>query len=203
MKRYFALLDGEPGAYGVAFPGCAGCMAIGADENEAYLNYLNAVDALGEWTHDARLTGTPRSHARSRPLRSYPNVRTAMGDGAIFLSVPLVIEDGRAVKANISLDRGLLDAIDAAARRNGLTRSGFLASAEREKIAAAKGRQGRRDDRRTSAFTRTDRQGPLEVAVSRRGNRDGNLRLRGRADRNFCRRRSPCRPERLPVVLVP
>ena len=41
---------------------------------------------------------------------------------------------GRSVKANISLDRGLLDAIDAAAKRVGVTRSGFLASAARDKI---------------------------------------------------------------------
>jgi metal-responsive CopG/Arc/MetJ family transcriptional regulator len=40
------------------------------------------------------------------------------------------------VKANISLDQGLLDAVDAAAKRSGLTRSGFLASAAREKIEA-------------------------------------------------------------------
>ena len=84
----------------------------------------------GRTTRASRAPPEPRT---IEALRSYPNVRTAMGDGAIFLSVPLVIEDGRAVKANISLDRGLLDAIDAAARRNGLTRSGFLASAEREK----------------------------------------------------------------------
>jgi hypothetical protein len=69
-------------------------------------------------------------------LRSDAEVQAAIAEGAIFLSVPLVIEDSRAVKTNISLDRGLLDAIDAAARRSGLTRSGFLASAAREKIAA-------------------------------------------------------------------
>jgi len=70
-------------------------------------------------------------------LRRDPAVEQAIAEGAVFLSVPLVIEAGRPVKANISLDRGLLDAIDAAARRTGLTRSGFLASAAREKIAAS------------------------------------------------------------------
>jgi metal-responsive CopG/Arc/MetJ family transcriptional regulator len=40
------------------------------------------------------------------------------------------------VKANISLDRGLPDAIDAAVMRGGVTRSAFLASAAREKIEA-------------------------------------------------------------------
>jgi hypothetical protein len=127
MKRYFALLDGERGSYGVAFPDCAGCTAMGADENEAYLNAV--VNGCTK-----RASRTPRS---IEVLRNDAEVQAAIAEGAIFLPVPLVIEDGRAVKANISLDRGLLDAIDAAARRSGLTRSGFLASAAREKIAAA------------------------------------------------------------------
>ncbi len=42
---------------------------------------------------------------------------------------------GRTVRAKISLDAALLDAIDAAKER-GLSRSAFLASAAREKIMA-------------------------------------------------------------------
>jgi Ribbon-helix-helix protein, copG family len=38
------------------------------------------------------------------------------------------------VKANISLDAGLLEAIDEEAERRGITRSGFLASAARYQI---------------------------------------------------------------------
>jgi metal-responsive CopG/Arc/MetJ family transcriptional regulator len=45
-----------------------------------------------------------------------------------------VFDAGRPVKANLSLDAGLLNAIDKAAARHGLTRSAFLASAAREKI---------------------------------------------------------------------
>jgi len=131
--RYFALLDGELGAYGVAFPDCPGCTAMGADENDAY---MNAVEALGEWIRDARRAGFAPSPRTIEALRRDPEVQAALAEGSVFLSVPLVLEDGRPVKANISLDRGLLDAIDAAARRAGLTRSAFLASAAREKIAA-------------------------------------------------------------------
>ncbi|MCC2099296.1 MAG: type II toxin-antitoxin system HicB family antitoxin, partial [Hyphomicrobiales bacterium] len=54
MERFFALLDGGPGAWGVVFPDCPGCTAMGADENEAY---ENAVEALGEWMHDMRADG--------------------------------------------------------------------------------------------------------------------------------------------------
>jgi hypothetical protein len=45
----------------------------------------------------------------------------------------LLIDVGRPAKANLSLDAGLLAAIDEAAAR-GLTRSAFLAGAAREKI---------------------------------------------------------------------
>jgi hypothetical protein len=45
--------------------------------------------------------------------------------------VPLVRETGRPAKANLSLDAGLLAAIDEAAAAPGLTRSAFLASAAR------------------------------------------------------------------------
>ena len=50
--------------------------------------------------------------------------------------VPLVRSSGRLTKANISLDSGLLLAIDEAADRAGMTRSKFMASAVREKIEA-------------------------------------------------------------------
>jgi len=49
--------------------------------------------------------------------------------------IPLVIDSGRPVKANISLDVGQLEAIDAEAARRGLTRSAFLATAAIELIA--------------------------------------------------------------------
>ncbi len=134
MERFFALLDGGAGAWGVAFPDCPGCTAMGADENEAY---ANAVEALGELIHDARLAGLAPKPRALASLRRDKHVKAALADGSVFLSVPLVVEAGRPVKANISMDRGLLDAIDAAARRAGLTRSGFLVSAAREKIEAA------------------------------------------------------------------
>jgi predicted RNase H-like HicB family nuclease len=134
MKHFFALLDGGPGEYGVAFPDCPGCTAMGGDENEAY---ANAVAALDEWMHDARAAGEPPAPRTIEALRRDPEVNAAIAEGAIFVRVPYVNESGRPVKANISLDRGLLDAIDAAARSSGLTRSAFLASAAKEKIAAS------------------------------------------------------------------
>ena len=133
MASYPALLDGAPGAIGVSFPDCPGCVAMGADTPEAF---ANAIEALAEWIHDARAAGRADPDPRDAlTLRGDPDVASTLAEGGVFILVPLLIESGRSVKANISLDRGLLDAIDEAAKRVGVTRSGFLASAARDKIA--------------------------------------------------------------------
>jgi hypothetical protein len=59
-----------------------------------------------------------------------------IGEGESAVMVPLLLDAGRTVRANVSLDAALLDAIDAAAKERGLSRSAFLASAAREKIMA-------------------------------------------------------------------
>jgi hypothetical protein len=59
-----------------------------------------------------------------------------LADGGMLAVVPLVMESGTPVRANLSLDAGLLAAIDEAATAAGLTRSAFLASAARDKILA-------------------------------------------------------------------
>ena len=51
-----------------------------------------------------------------------------------LLDVPRRQSAGRPAKANLSLDAGLLAALDEAAAAKGLTRSAFVASAVREKI---------------------------------------------------------------------
>ncbi len=48
--------------------------------------------------------------------------------------MPLVEHDTRVVSANISLERGMLKAIDEAAKRRKLTRSAFLAQAAKHEI---------------------------------------------------------------------
>jgi len=61
-------------------------------------------------------------------------VEVAAGEAAVLIGV--LIDEGRTLRANVTFDAGLLGAIDAAAKERGLTRSAFLASAAREKIAA-------------------------------------------------------------------
>ena len=118
MARYVALVDGKPGAFGVVVPDLPGCTSGGATVDVAL---RNAVEAVTLWVEDAHADGEKIPKPRSvEKLRHDPEVVAALAHGA--------------VKANLSLDAGLLNAIDKAAARRGLTRSAFLASAAREKI---------------------------------------------------------------------
>lgn len=127
MAHYIALVDGKPGAYGVIFPDAPGCTAMGATHEEAL---RNAVLALSEWVGQ----DTPPVARSIDDLRVDEEVKEQLDDGSVFAIVPLIQEKGRPVKANLSIDAGLLEAIDDAAARVGLTRSAFLSSAAREKI---------------------------------------------------------------------
>ena len=55
----------------------------------------------------------------------------------VAVIVPVVLDEGRTVRANLTFDAGLLAAIDAEASRRGLTRSAFMASAARERLEVA------------------------------------------------------------------
>jgi predicted RNase H-like HicB family nuclease len=130
--RYVAIVDGSPGAYGVVIPDLPGCTSGGPTIDQAL---RNAVEAVTLWVEDARADGEKIPKARAaEKLRREPEVVAALAEGGVLAYVPLVLDAARPVKANLSLDAGLLNAIDEAAERRGLTRSAFLASAAREKI---------------------------------------------------------------------
>jgi predicted RNase H-like HicB family nuclease len=130
--RYIGLLDNsETGEFGIAFPDCPGCVAMGADENEGF---ANAIEALAEWLGDLAPADRPRPRTVLE-LRNDDDVNDQIRSGAIFVVVPFINEGGRAVRANISMDAALLESIDDTARMLNLTRSSFLAQAAREKIA--------------------------------------------------------------------
>ena len=121
MTRYVALIDGEPGAFGVVIPDCVGCSAMGDTVEEAL---DNAAEALRDWAEAIEAQGgtvpTPRSLALIRADAD------AEGIALTYASVPLIRHLGRPVKANLSLDSGILAAIDATASRLGVTRSALV-----------------------------------------------------------------------------
>ena len=114
-------------------PDLPGCTSGGPTIDEAL---RNAVEAVTLWVEDARADGEtiPKPSRQRRNCAAIRTLPRRSPKGACCAYVPLVLDAARPVKANLSLDAGLLNAIDEAAERRGLTRSAFLASAAREKI---------------------------------------------------------------------
>ena len=134
MHRYIALIDGEAGAYGVSFPDLPGCVAMAPTIDEAI---LRAADARREFDADVAAAGAsiPPPTAAER-LREEPEVTAALREGATLVSVPLVRETARSVKANLSINAGVLAALDAEASRRGLTRSALVEAMARRLLAS-------------------------------------------------------------------
>lgn len=126
---FIAAVDSsDEGVLGAAFPDAPGCTAMGKSHVELV---SNAITALREWIEDRVGDGLGIPPARTaEELRHDPEFK-----GADLTYIPLLLDVGRTVRANISIDMGLLEQIDEAAKLRGLTRSAFLASAAREKIA--------------------------------------------------------------------
>jgi predicted RNase H-like HicB family nuclease len=132
MARYVVLVDGKPGAYGIVVPDLPGCTSGAATMDDAL---THAAEAIRLWAEDALADGEKLPKPRSaEQIRKDRDVAKALAHGAALAVVPLIMDSGRPAKANLSLDSGLLNAIDEAAASRGLTRSSFLASAAREKI---------------------------------------------------------------------
>jgi len=132
MTHYVGILDGSEDSWGVRIPDLPGCHG-GGDTAEAAI--ADATSAVREWAEHRRTKGAPMPIPRL--------LSKIIGDGELDVTagetavlIPLLLDSGRAVRANLSLDAGLLEAIDEAARARGLTRSAFIASAAREKIMA-------------------------------------------------------------------
>jgi len=132
MARYVSLLDGAEGAYGIVVPDLPGCTAAGETIADVV---ADAIAAVREWILDAREDDDAIPQPRDMTaLKADEHVAEALRDGSAFVMIPVLIDSGRPAKANLSLDSGLLEAIDDAAKASGLTRSSFIATAAREKI---------------------------------------------------------------------
>jgi predicted RNase H-like HicB family nuclease len=116
--------------WGVRFPDLDGCVGIGSTPDEAI---ESAAEALRDVAAHKRKGGFPLPQARTLAEILASN---EIGQGQTPVLIPLLLDSGRSVRVNVTIDAGLIDSIDHAAKKRGLTRSGFLASAAREKIQA-------------------------------------------------------------------
>lgn len=132
MTHFVGVVDGSDQVWGVRIPDLPGCHGGGATIDAAI---ADAISAAREWAEHRSAKGLAIPAARSvGDLIAGGEVDTAAGEATVM--IPLLLDSGRSVRANLSLDAALLSAIDHAARLRGLTRSAFIASAVREKIAA-------------------------------------------------------------------
>ena len=128
--RFLALVDGKDGAWGVRIPDFPGCYGAGDTIDEAV---QDATRALREFAADMVTDGEKIPDPRG--MLAIQKALSAAGEtGGIMVYIPLLLDKSRSVRANISLDAGLLELIDDEAKRRGITRSAFIASAAREKI---------------------------------------------------------------------
>jgi predicted RNase H-like HicB family nuclease len=132
VSYYVGILDGAKKVWGVRIPDVPGCYGGGATPEAAIADAISALrEVAAHWATKEMQVGPPRT------MQEVIKDRGAEFDpaaGESLVMIPLILDRGRPVKANISLDAGLLEAIDEESARRGLTRSGFLASAALDKI---------------------------------------------------------------------
>ena len=131
MAEVYALLHEEEGAFGISFPDFPGAVSGGASAEEAL---ARGRDTLAFHVAGMLEDGDPLPHLRSlAELRADPEVQEAMQDAVVTL-VPVDLP-AAPVRINISIDANLLQRIDRAAKARGETRSGFLATAAKSRLA--------------------------------------------------------------------
>jgi predicted RNase H-like HicB family nuclease len=115
----------EDSAWGVHFPDLPGCFSAAGDLADVQANASEAVALYLEGEKAPK----PSTIEKIRDMAA-----DDLDDGAFLLAVPYVYVSNRPQRINISIDRGVLDAIDAAATSRKLTRSAFLTEAARNEI---------------------------------------------------------------------
>jgi predicted RNase H-like HicB family nuclease len=128
VRYYPAVLERVSDGFSVFFPDLDGCVSAGGTAEQAAAHaeatlalHLGAMvkdgDPIPEPTPLERLEADPEVAEFARTL--------------VRANLP-----GRAVRINITMDEGLLSAADAAAQRQGMSRSAFLADAVRNVLRA-------------------------------------------------------------------
>lgn len=129
MRCYIGVVhqDGDS-AYGVHFPDVPGCFSAADDMDDLLTNASEALSLHLE-------AGTLPEARALDTVRADDGVAKDLAAGAFLLAVPIVSLSGRSTKANITMDAGLLAAVDQTAKERGLTRSSFLADLARREIS--------------------------------------------------------------------
>lgn len=130
--RYVAFVHKDPDtSYGISFPDFPGCISGGETMDAVIANGTQALSF-----HVRGMEADGEAIPAARPLEEIIKDPEFAEDieGASFALLPLVRDLGSTTRINVSLDLGLLRAIDDEARSRGQTRSAFIASAVRREL---------------------------------------------------------------------
>ena len=112
----------------MSFPDLPGCFSA-ADQHEDIIS--NSIEAL-----ELYLEGRDEIPAASEisDITSIAKIKEELASGAYLLSVPYVHNTGKKERINITMDKGLLQAVDETAKQRGLNRSAFIGQAVNREI---------------------------------------------------------------------
>ena len=129
--RYVSFIHRDDAGYGVSFPDFPGCVSVGDTLDDAV---RNGCEALAFHVEGLSADGARGPAPRLiDAIKADPELADWRRDADIVL-IPLLLDRGSSRRVNISLDRGLLEAIDDEAKQRRVTRSAFLATAARREI---------------------------------------------------------------------
>ena len=177
-------VDGKKGVLTVfVVPDRPGRDAMGKTIDEALRNAAFRCRRAGEV---ALADGDKIPQLRpAEAVRADSYVAEAWSTDLVMAIVPLVLNTGRPAKANLSLDAGLLQAIDEAGEAKGLTRSAFIASAAREKIVEDGATAGPIRRSRTKEVLLSEAKDDSRICCAKL--QAGHRHVRGTANRRACR----------------
>lgn len=130
MAHVIAVIHEENGVFGVSFPDFPGCVST-ADSLDEVLARGAQVLAL----HTEGMAADGETIPELRGLERVRREETEWLEGGILAAVPVELP-GKAARINISIDESLLKRVDRAAEAAGQSRSGFIANAVRQRMAA-------------------------------------------------------------------
>jgi predicted RNase H-like HicB family nuclease len=122
--------DGSDDGWDVIFPDFPGCVSQG-DTAQAAMEH--AVEALALHIEGmvAENQPLPAPSSLNAPLPAWVSESDMQSPVHAFLQMEV---PGRSLRINITMDAALVERLDAVASREGITRSGYLAQAVREKL---------------------------------------------------------------------
>lgn len=128
---YLGVVERDPnGGFGVSFPDLPGCVSAGDDLAEAVAGGQEALELHLEGMREEGLDIPDASPVTAFDADEWPDDQVYK-----LMMFPVDRETApreRSVKANITINEGLLNRIDAVAHADGLSRSALLALAARQ-----------------------------------------------------------------------